>query len=352
MAGRDWDRTFPSYEEFIRHAYAPYTRTLSTAGPRGVVLLEAHEPSGDFSDAPVPELVIAYQHGSVATGLMDFGAGRFNAPRGCEFSLTAPNSGSSIWMDAPHVVRAVAIPYSYLLDLTGDEVSNFPQDGDFGHLHAKAVREPRVIQVCDALFDGLEQGTALGGLYVDGALLQIASLLLERRKVTPTGTKGQLANWQINRVTDYMAANLSHELNLADLAALINLSPYHFCRAFRRSVGIPPHAWLTAKRMTAAKMLLDRPGPFSMSDIAAKLGYSSNVSFANAFRRFTGQTPSQWRAAIRSGARDPAGREELSSGATKAPEPTRTSGHGFASTTGPKAGGEPRLVVRPDKGSM
>jgi AraC family transcriptional regulator len=87
---------------------------------------------------------------------------------------------------------------------------------------------------------------------------------------------------------------LRSDVSLAALAADAGLSRFHFCRAFKESTGLSPHAWLRRHRLEQAmKMLRDTDDP--ISSIAATLGYSSQTAFAAAFRKLTGDPPSDWR---------------------------------------------------------
>lgn len=106
--------------------------------------------------------------------------------------------------------------------------------------------------------------------------------------------RGGLAGWQIKRVTEFMRAHLDRDVGLAELAALINLSRYHFCTAFRVSTGYSPYHWLTRERIARARQLLAMPA-LSIADVALTVGYETPSAFAAAFRRITGMTPSAYR---------------------------------------------------------
>lgn len=56
--------------------------------------------------------------------------------------------------------------------------------------------------------------------------------------------RGGLADWQVKRVTGYMREHLDEEVGLEELAAIVNLSRFHFCTAFRKATGHTPHNWL------------------------------------------------------------------------------------------------------------
>ena len=106
--------------------------------------------------------------------------------------------------------------------------------------------------------------------------------------------RGGLASWQINAVTAYIEEHLNDQISLVTLARLARLSEHHFCRAFKRSVGIPPHRYHLRRRIEQAKVFLSDQAN-SITEVGLSLGYSSSGSFSLAFRKITGQTPSQFR---------------------------------------------------------
>ena len=108
-----------------------------------------------------------------------------------------------------------------------------------------------------------------------------------------TIVRGGLAAWQQRVVTSYIEEHLDEQVSLATLAKLVNLSPYHFCRAFKQSFGIPPHRYHTSRRIERAKALLAKPAP-SVTDIGLTVGFSQTSSFTAAFRRATGLTPTAY----------------------------------------------------------
>jgi AraC family transcriptional regulator len=109
--------------------------------------------------------------------------------------------------------------------------------------------------------------------------------------------QGGLAPWQLRLVTSYIQEHLNERIPIDTLAQLVHLSPYHFCRVFKQSLGMPPHRYQTNSRVERAKVLLaNRAG--SMTDIGLAVGFSSPNAFATAFRKVTGITPSHYRRSV------------------------------------------------------
>ena len=109
-------------------------------------------------------------------------------------------------------------------------------------------------------------------------------------RVAPRG----LAHWQTARVIDFMNEHLGREIRLAELAALVGLSRFHFCSAFRVATGKSPHVWLTEARMRRARELLAHP-QIPISRIGLAVGFQTPSTFAASFRRVVGVSPSDYR---------------------------------------------------------
>ena len=110
--------------------------------------------------------------------------------------------------------------------------------------------------------------------------------------------RGGLAGWQQRIVTSYIEEHLSEQIPLATLARLVRLSPYYFCRAFKQSLGMPPHRYHNSRRIEHAKTLLAQP-ELSVTEIGLTVGFSETSSFTAAFRKATGQTPTGYQRSLR-----------------------------------------------------
>ncbi len=108
------------------------------------------------------------------------------------------------------------------------------------------------------------------------------------------GTSSELPACRLRRVTQYIQENLQRELRLAELSALVHMSPYHFARLFKRSTGVSPHRFLVRRRIDAARGLLAaRTAP--IAEIAQLVGFRTPSHFTTTFRRVIGMRPSAYR---------------------------------------------------------
>jgi len=127
-----------------------------------------------------------------------------------------------------------------------------------------------------------------------GQVLLWRMMLLTAQKDRRDETRGGLAPWQAKRTTEYLADNLDRRVTLDELAAIARLSPFHFARAFARTVGVPPYRYQQKLRMERACELLAH-SDLRIIDIALAVGYESPQALARVFTQTFGMAPSQWR---------------------------------------------------------
>src|SRR5262249_20732638 len=109
--------------------------------------------------------------------------------------------------------------------------------------------------------------------------------------------RGGLPEWQQKKLMQYIDERLAEDISLSSLAQLIHLSPYHFSRAFKQSFGMPPHRYLTGRRIERAKsLLIERK--LSVTEIGLDVGFSETSSFTSVFGKLTGETPPAYRRSL------------------------------------------------------
>lgn len=106
--------------------------------------------------------------------------------------------------------------------------------------------------------------------------------------------RGGLSPAALRRVQLFVEANLGRPIQLRDLAARAALSPYHFSRAFKTSVGMTPRAFVEYCRVERAKSLLTESTQ-PVVDVAAETGLGTQSRLTTTFKRRTGYTPAAYR---------------------------------------------------------
>ena len=143
----------------------------------------------------------------------------------------------------------------------------------------------------------MNSGWPMGSLYGDllGMSLSIA-LIKKYGRTSPilAAQKGGLSRSDLRRVLEYVDENLDRDIRLQELAALTDLSVFHFARSFRQSVGSTPHQYIVNMRVQKAKTLL-MPPEWSIQQIASATGFADGGHLSKIFRKSTGVSPSAWR---------------------------------------------------------
>lgn len=123
-----------------------------------------------------------------------------------------------------------------------------------------------------------------------------------------------LLGWQIRRVREYIDAHLGGRILVSDLSALVQRSEAHFARAFKKTFGLGPHAYVLRRRVERASHLM-LVSDDTLSDIALACGMTDQAHLCKIFRQQTGRTPAAWRRERRAIAADGGIRAEYSEAA-------------------------------------
>ena len=115
-----------------------------------------------------------------------------------------------------------------------------------------------------------------------------------RRPAPPASSVGGLTPRALQRVREYIDEHMVENIQLETLAEIAGLSKWHFARAFKQSVGTPPHFYLIQRRLERAKGLLAKTD-LSLAQIALKSGFGDQSHFSRRFRMFIGVTPRSFR---------------------------------------------------------
>ncbi|PCI47262.1 MAG: AraC family transcriptional regulator [Alphaproteobacteria bacterium] len=160
-------------------------------------------------------------------------------------------------------------------------------------------RDEMVEQIGRAIKREMCAPSSVGDLLVETLRVTLAAHLLRHysslapTKQTRTG-RGSLNQIRLQRVIEFITANVTRNISLIELADEACLSPYHFARAFKISTGMTPHQFVMSKKLDLAKKLIASHN-YSISEIAFRTGFSNQSHFIKAFKRTTGLTPGKYR---------------------------------------------------------
>ena len=213
--------------------------------------------------------------------------------------VTIIPAGSSARWDIPGPVNVVQLylPHKTLERVAGEADTTAPGDLVERTGHPDLITSRLLMSAADVLAGN----EALDALFRQQLTDLLATRLLAAHTGSPTTFQpltGGLSPTALRRAIERLRSDSDADVSLAALASDAGLSRFHFCRAFKESTGLSPHAWLRQHRLEQAMNML-RDTDASVVSVAAALGYSSQTAFAAAFRKLTGETPSDWRRRMR-----------------------------------------------------
>lgn len=102
-------------------------------------------------------------------------------------------------------------------------------------------------------------------------------------------------SYQVKQVLDHIRQHTSRDLvSLEKLAAVAKLSLPRFKARFKQETGFTPHNYMMLQKIEAAKTAITGSKK-SVTEIGIDLGFTSSQYFATVFKRYTSQTPNQFR---------------------------------------------------------
>ncbi|CAH1657464.1 Helix-turn-helix transcriptional regulator [Hyphomicrobiales bacterium] len=207
-------------------------------------------------------------------------------PAHCELRFVAPSA-----IRFAHIY----VPEAFLSHIAGNVSVSLASErlvGDQRVMYEDAELTAAIEAYVNRAFDRTDLPTRLE---MESRANLIAIRFLQRHLPHPFAKKGtELAPWQVQKVSRYLEDNLDRNVTLTELSSLIDLSPEHVCRAFKRATGLPPQRWAIRKRMEAACRLLAETDT-SLTSIAQEVGYAGQSAFGTVFRNALGVSPGQYR---------------------------------------------------------
>jgi AraC family transcriptional regulator len=158
----------------------------------------------------------------------------------------------------------------------------------------RASIDPVIAQFARRFKTEIESGSYCGALYGESLAIAFSLHLLEQHSQSPRAIsqpRGKLTSIQLRELIELIHINLAEELSLSDLAAHVNLSPFHFARLFKSSLGVSPHQYVLQNRVERAKKLIRVSTSSSLTDIALQVGFYDQTHFGKAFKRVVGVSP-------------------------------------------------------------
>jgi AraC-like DNA-binding protein len=201
----------------------------------------------------------------------------------------------TVLIDQPHHTLHFYVPRA-AMDLIAAEAKARRID-DIRHAPGEPIDDPVIRSLGTSILGAFALPAQANRMFLDHILMAVATHASTSygglQPGSHTDCRG-LAAWQERRAKEIISANLSGEIEVADLAAECAISISHFRRGFRSSTGVAPHQWLLHRRVDLAQALMRESGA-SLAEIALECGFADQSHFTRVFRRLVNASPGQWR---------------------------------------------------------
>lgn len=275
----------------------PQPAVLRSLGWNGLHL-ELHQQPTFATDEHYHTMhVLACGLGSYAPGMRSLDGKRSHERRGSgDIAIIPAGITHSCGWDTPAQFMVLAVEPTLLKQVGQDWVN--PDQIEL---------LPRFMSESDAfiqsVFSTLKTEAEVGGmgshLLVDSLKTALVVHLLRNycatRPKLSSYTNG-LSQATFTLVKDYINDHLQQDLKLDELAAIAQISPYHFLRLFKQSLGATPHQYILQCRIEKAKLLLQQ-SQLSIAEIANQVGFCDQSHLTRCFKQSLGVTPKQFQQA-------------------------------------------------------
>lgn len=287
-----------------RNEAEPGWSFLSEARPSDELSICAQEihfaaaPSVQRAEAPPTELAVLRHMLGDLSGQAYWQDGaliRIGEVRAGQTLIHDLRRGAHFVFDRPYHAVHVTIPWAVL-----DDIAERANAAPIRALEAPAssgLTDTTIEHLVRAMLPQLRAGVYPTRLYADHLKLALATHVAHAYGGMRPGdrmARGGLAPHLLRRAQEILRANLRDGLSLEAIAEECGLSPRHFARAFKDSVGLSPHRWMMNARVATAKAMIHE-GMDSLAEIAVTCGFADQSHLTRVFKREEGISPAAWR---------------------------------------------------------
>ncbi|MBO0754287.1 MAG: helix-turn-helix transcriptional regulator [Bradyrhizobiaceae bacterium] len=203
-------------------------------------------------------------------------------PPGCEFHARCRGSGQGLWLFVdPRSVASDVRVQSFLKRAT---------------VNCSWTKDKLAWMIACEIRKECQNNFPRGPMFLESAAMTFISQLayIIDGAICSSKQVRALSDEKLKYIIDYIDDGLHRNITLAELSALVQLTPRYFCSAFKEAMGRPPHQYLIEQRIERARTLLQHPG-LSLTEVALTLGFNSQSHLNSHFRRIVGLTPARYR---------------------------------------------------------
>lgn len=164
----------------------------------------------------------------------------------------------------------------------------------------RVFHDPDLCQAGEMIRDTLETNDLASAVMFESLARVFLVKLLQRYGNTEAASAGlaaRLTARRFRRVIDFIRAHLDRSITLDDLAGEAAMSPSHFARVFRETMGKTPMQYVLNYRIEQAARMMSDPTR-SLGEIALACGFADQAHFSRSFKQVMGEAPRNWRAKL------------------------------------------------------
>lgn len=188
---------------------------------------------------------------------------------------------------------------TYFLRFCGYQICGLPENrllppNSYPIVHAQSVSGQMLFYFQNIYSECCQQAPGFETI-VDNYLCALLLLVLR----TVQGRQSQVEHLSrqaslAREIQEFIDLNLSSPLSVSVIAQSFNISMYHLMHVFRNEIGVAPIQYLTSRRISKSKKLLEN-SDLAIRDIARLIGYTNQSNFNTQFKRITGMPPGKYR---------------------------------------------------------
>lgn len=193
----------------------------------------------------------------------------------------------------PNLLMVIHITPQLIIEATHETLRTpkWTLTGEYG------IEDETILALAKSLRPWLIETGAIAHLYRKTLVKMLAVHLIAQyaqADFKQAGDSSAAEDAKLAPILEHIHNNLGKDLKVSALAELAELSQSHFCRVFKKSVGLSPYRYILSQRIAQAKALLSDTA-LSLADISFQCGFYDQSHFILQFRRFTGTTPKNYR---------------------------------------------------------
>ncbi|MEM7545098.1 MAG: AraC family transcriptional regulator [Pseudomonadota bacterium] len=289
------------FREVFDKCYNWFPRQTRNSVNSAVSLMLVDQNSHEKIIPPVPEIVFRLvRRSSISHSRVDLGEGP-TVLSGREGSLyLAPAGAQAEWhSEGDHQLLMLSAPAKKVEALF--QSTNGPDMASLNALFGREIHDPAATSLMESIWRASDADGPVADMMTEGLLItllaHLAGVADAAGDAAQKGPEAPLSSSRIAEVVAFIDTRLESAVSLDEMAAVCNLSSYHFSRRFRATTGVSPHRFIILRRVEAGRRMLADTA-LSIAEVSFACGFSSQSHFTRAFKEKLGATPGAYRAEV------------------------------------------------------